>query len=121
MKKFNNYSIVLIGMYILSFTVMEYGASNNWIEGLSSLPVIILVVFWSEKLTGYLRSRNNQPTKIIFYTNFFIINYSIVFALVTSLVFQRSNVDARGWWPIAIIFGELYAILFGLVFAMLAL
>ena len=120
MKKFNSYSLVLIGMYILSFIVMEYGRSG-WTEGLSSLPIIIFVVFWSEKITDYLKDRNNQPTHIIFYTDTFIINYSLIFALVTSLVFQRSNVDARGWWPVAIIFGELCAILLGLVFAMLAL
>ncbi|MBA2648701.1 MAG: hypothetical protein H0U75_03720 [Legionella sp.] len=120
MKKFNNYSLVLIGMYILSFTVMEYGA-NNWTEGLFSLPIIIFVVFWSEQITGYLKNRDNQPSNIIFYTDIFIISYSLVFALIASLVFQRGNVDARGWWSIAIIFGELYALLFGLIYALLAL
>jgi len=107
-------------MYILSFTVMEYGR-NGWADGLSSLPIIILVVFWSEYITSYLKGRNNQLTRIIFYTDIFIINYSLIFALITSLVFQRSNVDARGWWPVAIIFGELFAILLGVIFATLAL
>ncbi|MGC1181966.1 hypothetical protein [Legionella sp.] len=120
MKKFNSYSLMLIGMYILSFIVMEYGRSG-WTEGLSSLPIIIFIVFWSEKITNYLKDRNNQPTHIIFYIDTFIINYSLILALVTSLVFQRSNVDARGWWPVAIIFGELFALLLGVVFALLAL
>jgi hypothetical protein len=120
MKKFNNYSLVLIGMYILSFTVMEYGR-RDWAEGFSSLPIIMLIVFWSEKIVNYLKNRNNQPAHIIFYTDTFIINYSLIFALVTSLVFKRNNVDAREWWSIAIVFGELFAILLGLVFAILAL
>lgn len=118
--KFNNYSLLLIGMYILSFTVMEYG-NSNWIEGLTSLPIIILIVLWSEKITDYLKDGNNKSTSVIFYTDVFIINYSLIFAIVTSLVFQRSNADARGWWPVAIIFGELCSILLGVVFATLAL
>lgn len=120
MKKINNYSFAMIGMYTLSFIIMEYGASN-WVEGLSSFPIIILVVFWSEKMTSYLKNRNNQPSKIIFYTDIFIINYSVLFALVTSLVFQRGNVDARGWWPMSLIIGEFCAILLGFLFAILAL
>lgn len=51
----------------------------------------------------------------------FIINYSVVFSFVASLIFQRNNADARGWWPVLIIMSEFYAILFGLVFAVLAL
>jgi hypothetical protein len=120
MKTFNNYSLVLIGMYILSFTVMEYGASN-WVEGLSSLPILLFVVLWSEKISSYLKNRGTQSSGTIFYTDIFIINYSFLLALLTSLVFQRSNVDARGWWPIAIILGELFALLSGLAFSILAL
>lgn len=76
MNKFNKYSLALIGMYILSFIVMEYG-SRNWIEGLYSLPIILLVVLWSENITGYLKTSDNQPANVIFYTDLFIINYRV--------------------------------------------
>lgn len=121
MYRLNYYSIALIGVYILAFITMQYGASNNWTEGLFSLPVIALVVLWSEKMTGHLKHQKNRQPLMAFGRDVFIINYSVVFSFVASLIFQRNNVDARGWWPVLIIMSEFYAILFGLVFAVLAM
>lgn len=121
MYRLNYYSIALIGVYILAFIIMQYGAGNNWTEGLFSLPVIAFIVLWSEKMTGHLKHQNNRQPLMAFGRDVFIINYSVVFSFVASLIFQRNNVDARGWWPVFIIMSEFYAILFGLVFAVLAL
>ncbi|QBS13491.1 hypothetical protein [Legionella geestiana] len=121
MYRLNYYSIALIGVYILAFIIMQYGGGNNWTEGLFSLPVIAFIVFWSEKMTGHLKHQKNRQSLMAFGRDVFIINYSVVFSFVASLIFQRNNVDARGWWPVLIIMSEFYAILFGLVFAVLAL
>jgi hypothetical protein len=37
------------------------------------------------------------------------------------LVFQVNNVDAKGWWPLIIILGGIYAIIGGLFFSLIAM
>lgn len=121
MYRLNNYSIALISVYILAFIIMSYGDPlTYWTQGLFSLSVIVLVILWSEKMTSHLKHQKNRQPLMAFGRDVFIINYSVVFCFVASLIFQRNNVDVRGWWPVIIILSELYAIIFGLVFAVLA-
>lgn len=121
MKKLNSYSLVLIAAYILTLFIMEYGTNSNWLDGLSSLSVIVLLVLFSETVSFYLKKGDRELCKALFYKDVFIINYSLVLALVASLMFQRGNVDARAWWPAAIIAVALYGLFLNILFSSLAL
>lgn len=116
MYRLNHYSIILIITYILAFLAMQIGAQNSWIEGLTSLPVIILTVLWSERVIPI----NNDLNRSTFNRDMFIIAYSCLLAFVASLIFQSNNVDARGWWPLVIVIGAMYGILIGLIYAAFA-
>ncbi|WP_207386009.1 hypothetical protein [Legionella gresilensis] len=116
--RFNHYSIALIIAYILAYIVMQIDSQSSWYEGLSSLPFIALAVIWSEKIIKQERAYSDKI--IIFKRDMFIVSYGCLLAFVTSLIFQSNNVDARSWWPVIIILGAIYAILFGFIFAIFA-
>ncbi|MBA2651646.1 MAG: hypothetical protein H0U73_05195 [Tatlockia sp.] len=121
MHLLNRYSIALIGVYLAAVLIMEYGSPfSNWKEGLGlTLPLIGLFLVWSEQITGPLKkpeSRNDN-----FQRDLFIINYVFIFAVCASLLFQGNNVDARGWWPIFVIFSGLFGLGIALLFSVFAL
>ncbi|WP_174714453.1 hypothetical protein [Legionella sainthelensi] len=117
----NKYSNALIITYIVAFVAMQIGTQSSIFDGLTSLPIIILVVFWSESLSASDKKRNVHLEKISFKRDLFIISYSCLISFITALIFQVNNVDAKGWWPLIIILSGVYAIIGGLLFSLLAL
>jgi hypothetical protein len=114
MYHLNKYSNALILAYTLAFIMMQLGTQSSWAEALTSLPVIIFVVVWSETLTDSLE-------KTSFKRDMFIISYSCLLAFTTSLILQGNNVDAKGWWSFLIILSGIYSLLGGLLFSLPAI
>ncbi|KTD15497.1 hypothetical protein Lgra_0163 [Legionella gratiana] len=121
MYHLNKYSNTLIITYIAAFVVMQIGSQSSIIEGLVSLPIILFVVFWSERITDALKDSRLLLEQTSFKRDMFLISYSCLIAFITALIFQVNNVDAKGWWPLIIILSGVYAIIGGLLFSLLAL
>lgn len=122
MYQLNRYSIAFIGVYFAAVFVMLYGSATNWSEGIiMTLPLIIMIVVWSELLTTRLSYKRSVSTADSFQRDFFIISYATLFAVMVSLLGEHNNTDAKGWWPLLIIIFELYGLVLGVVFASLAL
>lgn len=117
----NKYSNTLIIAYIAAFVAMQIGAHSSIIEGLTSLPIIIFVVVWSESFFDSVKKGQLLLEKTSFRRDMFLISYSFLLAFITALIFQVNNVDAKGWWPLIIILSGVYAIIGGLLFSLLAL
>lgn len=122
MYQLNRYSIALICVYLLAFLSMEHGYSANWGEELATtLPLIIAIVVWSELSTTRLSYKKLVSTQDSFHRDFFIINYATLFAFIVSLIGEYNNTDAKAWWTLLIAITELYGLVFGFIFALLAL
>ncbi|CBJ10438.1 hypothetical protein LLO_0112 [Legionella longbeachae NSW150] len=120
MYQLNRYSTALIFVYLSAVFIMVYGSPINWSEGLTmTLPLITVVIFWSEILTSRLNLKKSVSTLDSFHRDLFIINYATLFAFIASLLIEHNNPDAKGWWPLLIIVAELYGIVLGSVFALL--
>ncbi|KTD63273.1 hypothetical protein Lsan_1391 [Legionella santicrucis] len=121
MYHLNKYSNTLIIAYFAAFVAMQIESQSSIIEGLVGLPIIIFVVLWSERITNSLKDSRLLLEQTSFKRDIFLVSYSCLIAFIIALIFQVNNVDAKGWWPLVIILGGVYAIIGGLFFAAFAL
>lgn len=123
LKNLNRYSWLLIVALIFASIAMQYHTTQITFEGFYlSLPLVSLMVYWSEQMVCLVRLKNCQLTKQeSFNRDLFMINYSFLLAGLLSLLFQYSNSDARGWWPLFLYFNSLEGFIFSLLFSLIAL
>lgn len=122
MHPLNRYSIALIVVYLTAFLLMEHGSQSSWTnELIQTLPIIVMMIIWSEILTTRLNDKKQILPTGSFHRDFFIITYATLFAFLASLLVGYNNSDARGWWSFLILAAELYGLILGFVFASFAL
>jgi hypothetical protein len=102
---------------------MHYHTANISFAGIfQTLPLIIIAVYYSEKLAPLISQPEYKLKKSRLFTrDVFILSFSFLFACLLSLIFSYNNSDARGWWPLIIYFITLYGVLFSLFFSAVAL
>lgn len=123
LKHLNRYSWFIIAAFIGATFAMQYHTAYLSFEGFFQvLPLIIIAVYYSEKLTPLI----NQPEQTLkksklFIRDLFLLSASFLFATLLALIFSYNNSDVRGWWPLIVYFISLYGFLFSLFFSAMAL
>ncbi len=62
----NKYSNTSIVTYLAVYIVMQIGSQSSIIEGLVSIPIILLIVVWSESITDSLEESTYFYHKLIY-------------------------------------------------------
>jgi hypothetical protein len=80
---------------------MHYHTANISFAGIfQTLPLIIIAVYYAEKLAHLIsQSEHSLKKSRLFTRDVFILSFSFLFACLLSLIFSYNNSDARGWWP----------------------
>ncbi|KTC88212.1 MULTISPECIES: hypothetical protein [Legionella] len=122
-KKLNGYSWSILISFICATFAMHYHTANISFAGLlQTLPLIIIAVYYSEKLAPLIsQPEHNLKKSKLFTRDLFILSFSFLSACLLSLIFSYNNSDTRGWWPLIIYFITLYGLLFSLFFSVIAL
>ncbi len=122
LKNLNGYSWSIIIAFICATFAMHYNTANISLAGiLQTLPLIIIAVYYSEKL-AYLITQpgHNLKKSKLFTRDLFILSFSFLFACLLSLIFSYNNSDAKGWWPLIIYFVTIYGLIFSIFFSAVA-
>lgn len=123
LKNLNGYSWSILIAFICALFAMHYHTANISFAGIfQTLPLIIIAIYYSEKLAPLIsQSEHNLKKSRLFTRDVFILSFSFLFACLVSLIFSYKNSDARGWWPLIIYFITFYGLLFSLFFSTVAL
>ncbi len=123
LNNLNGYSWSILIAFICALFAMHYHTANISFAGIfQTLPLIIIAVYYSEKLAPLIsQSEHSLKKSRLFTRDVFILSFSFLFACLLSLIFSYNNSDARGWWPLIIYFITLYGVLFSLFFSAVAL
>ncbi|PJD92824.1 MAG: hypothetical protein CK424_04395 [Legionella sp.] len=122
-KNLNGYSwSILIAFICVTYPMHYHTANISFADFFQTLPLIIIAVYYSEKLAHLIsQPEHNLKTPRLFTRDVFILSFSFLFACLLSLIFSYNNSDARGLWPLIIYFITLYGLLFSLFFSAVAL
>ena len=122
-KNINKFSWILIFSFICATFAMQ-----NYSGGISSegffllLPMISIMVFWSQKSAHLLALPDFKLKKNdVFNRDLFTICFSLIVAELLSLLFQYNNSDTRGWWVLFIYFAGACDFIFALIFSLIGL
>lgn len=123
LNNLNGYSWSILIAFICALFAMHYHTANISFAGIfQTLPLIIIAVYYAEKLAPLIsQSEHSLKKSRLFTRDVFILSFSFLFACLLSLIFSYNNSDARGWWPLIIYFITFYGLLFSLFFSALAL
>ena len=118
----NIFSWAILVTFLCASLVMQVYPSGFSFEGpLLALPVICLIMYWSEKEVRFLKENDSDLTSLNkFQRNFFITAYSMNIGNLISLLLQYNNSDVRGIWPIAIYYTFFVSVIFSLLFSMIS-
>lgn len=123
LKNLNNYSWSLLVAFVCAVFAMQYNTANiSFTDFFQTLPLIIIAVYYCEKLAPLVSQPERDLEKSKLFTrDLFILNFSFLFACLLSLIFSYNNSDVRGWWALIIYFITLYGLLFSICFSAIAL
>ena len=123
LKNLNGYSWSILIAFICALFAMHYPAATISFAGIfQTFPLIIIAVYYSEKLAPLISQPEHNLKKSRLYTrDVFILSFSFLFACLLSLIFSYNNSDARGWWSLIIYFMTIYGLLFSICFSAIAL
>jgi hypothetical protein len=118
----NIFSWVILIAFLCASLVMQVYPNGFSFEGpFFSLPVICLMVYWSEKEARFLKVNDSELTsRNKFHRNFFITAFSMNMGSLISLLFQYNNSDVRGIWPIAIYYTFFSTTIFSILYSMIS-
>ena len=101
---------------------MQYNANSHFYESLSSLPLILAAIYWSEKSGSWISSNEHHlKNKTVFARDLFLLSFSFFTGFLISLCLAYNNSDAKGWWTLFIYFMTFYGLVFSFVFSIFAL
>ena len=123
LKRLNKYSWSIIIAFIGATFAMQYHTTDiSLMSFFQTLPLIVIVVYWSEKFAHYIKQPEGCLKKIeVFNRDLFILSFSFLLACLISLLFAYNNSDAKGWWPFIIYFITLYGLFYSFIFSIIAL
>jgi len=123
LRNLNRYSWSLLLVFICAAFAMHYNTANSsFADFFQTLPLIIIAVYYCEKLTPLVNQPEHSLKKSKLFTrDLFILSFSFLFACLLSLIFSYNNSDARGWWSLIIYFITIYGLLFSICFSVIAL
>jgi len=118
----NIFSWAIFIAFLCASLVMQVYPSGFSFEGpLFVLPVICLMMYWSEKKAYLLKKNDSKLTKKSkFQRDLFISSFSMNIGYLISLLSQYDNSDVRGMWPLAIYYTFFCSIAFSLLFSMIS-
>lgn len=121
--RFNIYSWVLAIVYLIVAIVLENHSPYPSMEGIySSLPLIALLILWSEKINHVINIDDVKITKKeAFSRDLFLITCGFTLAFMVPLAFNYNNSDVQGWWALGIVVGTIIGFLYAFVFALISL
>jgi hypothetical protein len=123
MYYFNKYSWFLLIVYIsVIYSMNFYSYAISWESLYLTCPLIISVIFWSERTTSLINKAAQTMTKDeTFKRDLFLISFSFISGELFSIIPQFNNNDVRGWWPLALYFITAYGVLLAFIFSIFAL
>jgi len=122
-RKFNIYSWALTILYLIVVIVLETHSPTPSMEGIySSLPLIAILILWSEKSTNVLNIDDIKITKKeAFSRDLFLITFGFTLAFMLPLAFKYNNSDVQGWWALGIVIGTIIGFFYACVFSLISL
>lgn len=122
LKSFNVYTWLILAFYLSGVTAIEWDSMSMPFEGLfMTLPLILFYLYWSQKNSTFLTTKETVTRKHLFYLDTFLISTAFLIAGLLMLVLDFNNTDLRGWWPFVIAFYILYGLGSGLVYALITM
>lgn len=122
LKNLNLYSWLIIIFYILGTLMMEYKTysySINFIGIVSTSPLIVTFVYFSQKNNTLLLKERLLSKKDRFKMDLFLLTTSFLLAGCVLLIVQLDNSDFRSIWPFYLFFISFYGFLFSLIYAII--
>lgn len=118
----NGYSWSIMAAFIGANIAMNYHVHQNALKDFFlTLPIVVLMVYWSQKSYSLKRSATPLTKKAIFNRDLFLITFSFTLGCLLSLLFEFNNSDATGWWTFILYFFVVYGFIFALAFSAIAL
>lgn len=123
LKNLNKYSWSILITFICATFAMLYRTANRSFEGFfQTLPLIIIAVYYCEKLAPLMsQPEHNLKKSELFTRDLFILSFSFLLSCLLSLIFSYNNSDVKGLWPLIIYFITLYGLFFSVFFSAVAL
>lgn len=123
LKNLNKYSWSILIAFICATFAMLYRTANISFEGFfQTLPLIIIAVYYCEKLAPLINQpEHNLKKSELFTRDLFILSFSFLLACLLSLIFSYNNSDVKGWWPLIVYFITVYGLFFSVFFSAAAL
>ncbi len=123
LKNFNKYSWSILVVFICATFATLYRTANTSFEGFfQTLPLIIIVVYYCEKLAPLINQpEHNLKKSEVFTRDLFILSFSFLLACLLLLTLSYNNSDVKGWWSLIVYFITLYGLFFSVFFSIVAL
>jgi hypothetical protein len=118
----NIFSGAIFVVFLCASLVMQVCSGSFAFENfVLTLPIIGLIMYWSEKETRVLKENDSELTSLNkFQRNFFITAFSMNIGNLTSLLSQYNNSDIRGMWPISIYYAFFLSVIFSMLLSMIS-
>ncbi|WP_115302221.1 hypothetical protein [Legionella beliardensis] len=114
------FSFILLIAFLAIPILMNISLANK-IEGLLTVSPLILAymatLFSKRKLLDNPASNLSQQDE--FSRDLLIISYSYLLATLVSLIFNYTNSDVKGCWPVIIYISWVYGLIFAFVYSLL--
>lgn len=123
LKNLNRYSWSILISFVFATLSMLYKTAHISLEGLlQTLPLIIIAIYYCEKLAPLIsQTELNLNKSELFTRDSFILTFSFLLACLLSLILAYNNSDAKTWWPLIIYLYTFYGFFFSVVFSATAL
>lgn len=126
MNKLHLPSISLILLSIITNIIMI--RQNIGHQSTTDLPIILVVStiitlfgIYSIEIATKLFKRVNLSKLDNFKYDFYIINYSIIFATFLQVFLERNNIDMNSWWPVFAFVNVINGIIFSVIYALIGM
>lgn len=109
---------VLLTLYVIAATAMQYHTTTSWSEGLIGLPVIgigILFTFLAKKLT----KNERQSKRDVFRQDLYAIIIAFIIGSLLLIILNYDNSDMKAWWGLWLYFMMFFGLIFSFIYALI--
>ena len=93
---------------------MSIGSAASFVQNIGILFFeIILLIIWGT-VFAYERKLKKLSD---FSFDFFVMTYVFVVAIMIGLMFEDKNPDVLGWWPVVVVLGFFFGLIWSFVFS----
>lgn len=109
---------VLLILYVIATTAMQYHTITSWSEAFIGLPVIGIGILFSF-LTNKLTKNESQTKRDTFRQDLYTIIIAFIIGCLLLIILNYDNSDMKAWWGLWLYFMLFFGLIFSFIYALI--